>query len=213
MSDTKIKICGITRVEDALHALACGADAIGMVFYGPSPRAVTIDNAREIGRAAGPFVTTVALFVNPLETLVREVLATVKPHVLQFHGDESAAFCEQFGRPYLKAIRVQEDTDIAAATRDFSSAAGILFDAWSPALYGGTGKTFDWNRVKGFTAAPLVLAGGLNPDNVEEAVRKIHPYGVDVSGGVELAPGIKDPAKILSFVRAVKRAESQTLAN
>lgn len=213
MPDTRIKICGITRVEDALQASDCGADAVGMVFYAPSPRAVPMDSARAIARAAGPFVTTVALFVNPEASLVREVLARVRPHVLQFHGEESSVFCEQFGRPYLKAIRVREDTDIAEAARAFPNAEGILFDAWSPTLYGGTGKTFDWGKVKDFAAAPLVLAGGLTPENVEQAIRSVRPYGVDVSGGVERAPGIKDPDKILGFVRAVKRAGNQTPAN
>ena len=209
MNVIRTKICGITRIEDAVAAAEAGADAIGLVFYPPSPRFVESDVARKIVRAVGPFVTPVALFVNPQKSLVDSVLATVAPHVLQFHGDEPAAFCEQFHRPYLKAVRVRAETDIAAVVAEFPGASGFIFDAWSDDLYGGTGKTFNWNKLSGFGGAPAILAGGLNPGNVAKAIGITRPYGVDVSGGVESAPGIKDREKIFAFTAAAKRARSQ----
>jgi phosphoribosylanthranilate isomerase len=162
----RTKICGITNTDDALAAQDAGADAIGMVFYDPSPRVVSVAAAAEIVDAIGPFVTSVALLVNPAPDFVEEVLARVKPHLLQFHGDESAEFCERFGRPYLKAIRVREDTDIAAETAAFAGASGFIFDAWSDTLYGGTGKTFNWHKLAAHSGAPSILAGGLTPENV-----------------------------------------------
>ena len=200
----RVKICGIRHVDHGLAVARAGGDALGLVFYPPSPRAVDVATAARIARAVGPFLTTVALFVNPEKAFVEEVLATVKPHILQFHGDESASFCEQFDRNYLKAIRVRQDTDIDAATAAFAGAAGFIFDAWSEDLYGGTGQTFDWDKIRGFTRCPVILAGGLTPDNVAEAVAVTAPYGVDVSGGVERAPGEKDPAKVAAFIAAAR---------
>ncbi|MCK9503038.1 MAG: phosphoribosylanthranilate isomerase [Porticoccaceae bacterium] len=209
----RIKICGITSVADALLAVNGGADAIGLVFYPPSPRNVAIDTAVAIAAAAGPFVTTVALFVNPEPALVETVLTRVRPHVLQFHGDESPAFCEQFGRPYMKAIRVRGDTSVLDAAAPFRSAAGILFDAWSEDRYGGTGKTFEWDKIKGIDGFPVILAGGLTPENVAEAIALTTPYAVDASGGVEASPGVKDSAKISRFVAEVRAAGRQSSGN
>lgn len=203
MAKIRTKICGITNVLDAQAAAVAGADAVGMVFYAPSPRSVDIAIAKEIALAVGPFTTSVALFVNPEKQWVEQVLAEVRPQLLQFHGDEDAVFCEQFRRPYLKAIRVREATDLAAETAPFASASGFIFDAWSKNLYGGTGKTFNWQKLQGYRGLPLILAGGLNPDNVAAAIGATHPYGVDVSGGVEVSPGIKDSDKIREFIRAV----------
>lgn len=197
---TRVKICGIRRLEDGIAVAQAGADALGLVFYPPSPRFVELPVAAEIAVAVGPLITTVALFVNPEPAYVREVLATVNPHVLQFHGDETPAFCEQFHHPYLKAIRVRKDTDIDAATAPYGSAAAFLFDAWHDKLYGGTGETFDWHRIRGFDRAPVILAGGLTPENVAAAIALTTPYAVDVSGGVEFSPGVKDAELVRRFV-------------
>ena len=206
MPYTRVKICGITRPEDARAAADAGADAIGLVFYQGSARCVSVASAVPIAAAVGPLVTTVAMFVNPQAELVRDVLARVRPGLLQFHGDEDNTFCASFGHPFIKAIRVRPDTDLPRVLAAFDAASGFLFDAWSPDAYGGTGKTFDWDQLGGLGGFPLILAGGLNPDNVGEAVRRVRPYGVDVSGGVERAPGIKDPAKIARFVAAARAA-------
>lgn len=205
MSTVRIKVCGITRPEDARSAAGAGVDAIGMVFYAPSPRYLRVEDAPAIVGAAGPFVTSVALFVNPDPDHVSRVLEVAQPHLLQFHGDEDHAFCASFGHPYLKAIRIKPDTDIAAAIAQYPDASGFLFDTWNADAYGGTGKTFDWSRLQGVSGFPLILAGGLNPDNVAQAVERVSPYGVDVSGGVESAPGIKDPDKMARFVAAARR--------
>ncbi len=201
----KVKICGIARAEDGLLASRAGADAIGMVFYGPSPRCVDIPGAREIARAVGPFVTTVALFVNPDRSQVERVIEEVRPRLLQFHGDEPREFCASFGEPYIKAVRVREDTDIPAAVAAHPGAAGFLFDSWSADRYGGTGKAFDWQQVEGRHGFPLILAGGLDADNVADAVARLAPYAVDVSSGVELRPGVKDGDKVRRFIRAAKQ--------
>ena len=200
MARTRIKICGITSVTDALAAQAAGADAIGLVFYGPSPRAVDIERAREIACSVGPFVTVVGLFVDAEPAYVNTVLAQVPLHVLQFHGDETPAYCESFGRPYLKAIRMRPELDTRSAIADYPSATAILLDAYRPGIPGGTGETFDWQRVPRDAAKTIVLAGGLTPANVAEAIRSTHVYGVDVSGGVESAPGQKDAAKVKEFI-------------
>ncbi len=204
---TRVKLCGITSEEDAGLAAESGADAIGLVFYAGSPRAVDMATAEAIVRTAGPFVTCVALFVNPAIELVEEVLARVRPHLLQFHGDENGAFCRRFRHPYLKAIRVRQDTDIEAAVAGFHDASGFIFDAWSSRQYGGTGEHFDWGKVEGFAGAPLILAGGLTPDNVGIAVARLKPYGVDVSSGIESSPGRKEPELMRRFVGAAKATE------
>lgn len=204
-SPVRVKICGITSVADAAAAVSAGADAIGLVFYSKSPRAVAIAQAAAIARSVGPFVTVVGLFVDAEAAFVHSVLEQVPLHVLQFHGDESADYCQQFGRPYLKALRMKEDLDVSAAMAKFPSATGILLDAYRPGVPGGTGETFDWQRVPAHSSVPVVLAGGLNPDNVAEAVATTQVYGVDVSGGVEASPGKKDTDRMMAFVRHAKR--------
>lgn len=201
----RIKICGITRVEDALAAAAAGADAIGLVFYAPSPRAVSAEQARQIISALPPFVTSVGLFVNASAQEVRAVLAEVPLDVLQFHGDEPADFCKQFGRPYLKALRVRAGDDLNALAAQWPEASGILLDSYKAGVPGGTGEIFDWSLIPTERSWPLVLAGGLAADNVADAITRAAPWAVDVSGGVEQAKGIKDADKINSFVREVKR--------
>jgi phosphoribosylanthranilate isomerase len=198
----RVKICGITSVDDALIAVESGADAIGLVFYEPSSRFVSIDQASAIAKAVGPFVTVVALFVNETKDVIENILKRVPIHVIQFHGDESAEFCEQFSRPYLKALRMHKDIEVGKVISSFSSASGILLDAYSPGVPGGTGETFDWQRVPKDSSKPIILAGGLTPENVGRAVVETNIYGVDVSGGVERAPGIKDATKIKTFIRA-----------
>lgn len=205
---TKVKICGITSIEDAQAAVAAGADAIGLVFYPPSSRYVTPHLAEEIVAGVGPFVTTVGLFVNEDAAVVKKTLAIAGLHLLQFHGDESAQYCQQFERPYIKALRMSPDLDPLQAMADFPGACGYLFDAWQPDKFGGTGKTFDWQRIAGLASDNLILAGGLNPDNVESAVQTVRPYAVDVSGGVELAPGKKDHRALKAFISYAKRGKS-----
>jgi phosphoribosylanthranilate isomerase len=202
----RVKICGITSVADAQTAVKAGADAIGLVFYAPSPRAVSVAQARAIAASVGPFVTVVGLFVNAEESYVNEVLANVAVHLLQFHGDESREFCEQFQRPYMKAIRMHPELDVAPAIAEYPSAAAILLDAYRPGVPGGTGETFDWQRVPAPAARPIVLAGGLTPENIALAVQSTQVYGVDVSGGVESAPGKKDAQKVEQFIRNAKHA-------
>lgn len=212
MNNIRIKICGITSVADAQMAVKAGADAIGLVFYEPSPRAVSIDQAREIAASVGPFVTVVGLFVNAEESFVRDVLAQVSLHVLQFHGDESHEFCEQFQRPYMKAIRMRPELDIEQAINAFPSATAILLDAYRPGTPGGTGETFDWQRVPTRSTRPIVLAGGLTAENVALAIQSTQVnghdgvYGVDVSGGVESTPGKKDAQKIKQFIQNARQA-------
>ncbi len=198
---TRVKICGITSVEDALAATNAGADAIGLVFYEPSPRYVSIDQAAKIAKTVGPFVTTVALFVNADKKIIDSVLQQVPISLLQFHGDETAAFCEQFARPYIKALRMRDDIDVNKSISSYTGATGILLDAYAPGVPGGTGETFDWQRIPKNTAVPIVLAGGLTPKNIQTAVGQTAVYGVDVSGGVECAPGIKDAIKIQEFIQ------------
>ncbi|UTW45866.1 phosphoribosylanthranilate isomerase [bacterium SCSIO 12696] len=202
---TRVKVCGITSVQDALDAVACGADAIGLVFYPPSPRAVTVEQAKSIALSVGPFVTVVGLFVNASQAEVNKVLAAVPIQVLQFHGDENNDFCSQFSRPWYKAIRMAPDLDVTEQTQAFSGSHGLLFDAWQKDKYGGTGATFEWARIPQIDRA-VILAGGLNPDNVERAVKTVRPYAVDVSGGVERSPGKKCPQKMQQFIERAKSA-------
>ncbi len=205
---TRVKICGITRGQDARAAAASGAAAIGLVFYAQSPRAVTIEQARGIVMDLPPFVGTVGLFVNAEPAWVREVLAAARIDLLQFHGDESPEYCAAFGCPYLKALRVRPGLDLAREAQRFAAAAGLLLDAYDPERFGGTGRRLDWQGLPGELGRPLVLAGGLTPENVGEAIRAVRPYAVDVSGGVESAPGIKDPGRIEAFVQGVRDADS-----
>lgn len=204
MSAVRIKICGITRIEDALAAIAAGADAIGFVFYAKSPRAVTPAQAGAIIAALPPFVTTVGLFVDMPRDELKQVLSVVPLDLLQFHGDESPEDCAGHGRPYIKALRVKPGDDIAAAIAGYPDASGILLDTYVPGIPGGTGEAFDWSLVPHDAAKPLILAGGLTPENVDQAVRQVRPYAVDVSGGVEASKGIKDAAKVLAFIQRAR---------
>lgn len=204
MSAVRSKICGITRIEDALAAVEAGADAIGFVFYARSPRAVNAGQARAIIKALPPFVTTVGLFVNAGHEELKEILDSVPLDLLQFHGDESASECESWHRPYIKALRVKAGDDIAAACEAYPSASGILLDAYVEGIPGGTGEAFDWSLIPQGLSKPIILAGGLTPENVAEAVARVQPYAVDVSGGVEASKGIKDHAKIQAFIKAVQ---------
>lgn len=204
MSVVRSKICGITRVEDALAAVAAGADAIGLVFYAKSPRAVTVEQARQIVAALPPFVTSVGLFVDIERAELQQILAAVPLDLLQFHGDESLAQCEGYSRPYIKALRVKPGDDIAALMARYSSAAGILLDTYVEDVPGGTGLAFDWSLVPAQLPKPVILAGGLTPDNVAAAIARVQPYAVDVSGGVEASKGIKDANKVRAFIREVR---------
>ena len=204
MTAVRVKICGITRVEDALAAAAAGADAIGLVFYAKSPRAVDVEQARAILAALPPFVTSVGLFVDAERSELERILASVPLDLLQFHGDESVQQCEAFGRPYIKALRVKAGDDIAAQVARYPSAQGILLDAYVEGVPGGTGEAFDWSLIPQALSKPLILAGGLRPDNVAEAVSRVRPYAVDVSGGVEASKGVKDVEKVGAFIRAAR---------
>lgn len=206
MHRTRVKICGITRKIDLDTALKAGADAIGFVFYPPSPRVLHPENAAELARCVPPFVTRVGLFVNAEPREVLETLATVPLDLLQFHGEEDAGYCAQFGLPYLKAARVRPDStrgDLLEFARAYPTARGLLLDAWVEA-YGGVGQSFDWSLIPDGLPLPLVLSGGLHAANVAEAVSKVHPWAVDVSSGVEVAKGIKDADKIAAFIAAVR---------
>ena len=203
---TRIKICGITRPADAIAAAQAGADAVGLVFYPPSPRYLSLNRALEIRDALPPFVQTVALFVNADAAQVAQVIGTVRPALLQFHGEETPAFCESFGLPYVKACRVRQGVDLLEYLRPFSRASAWLLDS-HVAEYGGVGERFDWSLVPAQRDRPLVLSGGLAADNVAEAVRCTKPWGVDVSSGVEAGKGIKDATKIAAFIAEVRNAD------
>jgi phosphoribosylanthranilate isomerase len=211
---TRVKICGITRVEDALASAHSGADAIGLVFYQRSPRHVGIELAAQLTAALPPFVSVVGLFVNADAALVREVLARVPVDLLQFHGDESPEYCAQFGKPYLKAIRVRAGVDLLQCASDFRGARGLLLDAHVEGLPGGTGTAFDWALIPKRLPLPVILSGGLDAANVAAAIRQVRPYAVDVSsgvetGGVEASKGIKDAAKIAAFINEVNNIDLQ----
>lgn len=209
---TRIKICGITRPEDALAAAAAGADAIGLVFYPKSPRAVTIAQAQAICAVLPPFVSVVALFVDAEHFTVEDVLRELPIDLLQFHGSEDAADCAAFAIPYIKAIRMQDDVDLTEMAAEYRSGRGLLVDAFSASEAGGTGEVFDWGRVAPEVHAgldtPIILAGGLQPGNVAAAIRAVRPYAVDVSSGVEASKGIKDAGRINAFIRAVRDADN-----
>lgn len=211
---TRIKICGIRRPEDAAFAAELGVDAIGLVFYPPSPRHVEIGQAREIVQALPPFVTVVGLFVDPTAEQLAAVMAGVALDTLQFHGEETPADCAHLAgiRPYLKAVRMREGVSLADKARDYAGAAALLLDAYQPGVPGGTGAAFDWSRVPAQVGKPIVLAGGLTPDNVGAAIHQVRPYAVDVSGGVEsgsgLKKGTKDQGKMAAFVAAVRAADA-----
>ncbi len=203
---TRVKICGITRVEDALIAVDQGADAIGLVFYPPSPRYVTPALAAEIVSALPAFVTVVALFVDASRADIEAVLSQVDIDLIQFHGQETADECRQYGKSYMKAIRVKSDTNLVQYATEYSDAKALLLDTYAEGVPGGTGQVFDWALIPKNLSKPVVLAGGLDAENVEQAIRQVKPYAVDVSGGVEFKKGIKDAAKIAAFMRGVSNA-------
>ena len=200
----RVKICGITRLQDLHAACDAGADALGFVFYEKSPRHVTPDVAAALVRELPPFVQSVGLFVNAEPAFVEAVLQAVPLDLLQFHGDETPADCERFGRPYIKAVRVTTDTDLLKYAADFETARGLLLDAYVQGVPGGTGEHFDWSLIPANMPKPIVLSGGLQPDNVAEAVQQVRPWAVDVSSGVEASKGIKDPHKMTQFIAKAK---------
>ena len=200
---TRVKICGFTRVEDAVAAARLGVDAVGLVFYPLSPRYVGIEQASAIVRALPAFVTVVALFVDQTRSHVEEVLQRVAIDTLQFHGNESADFCRSFGRPYIKALAMRRDMDFTALEREYNDAAGLLLDTYRPDAKGGTGSRFDWNLMPSESTLPIILAGGLTPDNARQAIAQTRPYALDVSSGVETGKGIKDAAKMAAFLQEV----------
>jgi phosphoribosylanthranilate isomerase len=209
---TRVKICGFTRVEDALCAANLGVDAIGLVFYQNSPRHVSLEQAQAIVAMLPPFVTIVGLFVNAQQDDVSQLIDQLALDVLQFHGDEDQLFCSSFRLPYIKAVRVQQGSDIIQAAQIFNDAQGLLLDAWHPDVQGGTGLQFDWSIIAGDLtqelALPLILAGGLDADNIYTAIETTQPYAVDVSSGVESAKGIKDSLKMTDFLKEVYRFDS-----
>ena len=201
----RVKICGITSPEQALMVQQSGADALGLVIYEKSPRYVDIEQAANIRAVIGQSTLAIALLVNPSESLVKQVISEVKPDYIQFHGDETAEFCHQFNVPFIRAVRMRDGLDIEAEVAAYKAEGGFLFDAWNDDLYGGTGHSFDWSRLPDSADYKLILAGGLNPSNVAQAVSITNPYMVDVSGGVEASPGVKDPVKVKAFITQAKK--------
>lgn len=199
---TRVKICGITQRQDAEFAVEMGADALGLVFYGPSPRAVTVAQAQDIIVSLPPFVSIVALFVDAEPEFVRACLDALPISVLQFHGDESVEYCEQFNHPYMKALRMRDGIDLKVEASQYQSASAILLDSYQPGVPGGTGQVFDWSLIADINM-PIILAGGLDVKNVAQAIKQVQPYAVDVSGGVEQAKGIKDKNKVRNFMQEV----------
>ena len=210
MVRTRVKICGITREQDATAAVQLGADALGLVFYPKSPRHVTLVQARNVAIAVAPFVTVTGLFVNASEDHIRDVLANVPLGLLQFHGQETNDQCNCFGLPFIKSIAMQRETDLLSLMSGYPDAAGFLLDAWQPELHGGGGVAFDWQQVPEGIPVPIILAGGLTPGNVATAIGSVQPYAVDVSTGVEVDKGIKSREKIEAFMREVRNSEART---
>lgn len=204
---TRIKICGITRIEDGLAAASSGADAIGFVFYAKSPRCVAPAQARVIADRLPPFVTSVGLFVDATPAEVRDVMRVARLDCLQFHGDESPDYCASFSIPFMKAARVRPGQDLLQYTIDFRDAQALLLDAYVEGVPGGTGQRFDWRLIPQSLSLPIVLSGGLDADNVSDAVSQVRPWAVDVSSGVEVSKGIKDTKKIEQFIRGVRNAD------
>ncbi len=204
---TRVKICGFTRKQDAIEAVRLGVDAIGLVFYPNSPRAVGISEARDIIGSLPPFVSVVALFVDEQEQIIRDVLNSVNIDLIQFHGNECREECESFGIPYIKAIGMRDSLDVGTAARSYPSAAALLLDVWDPQKKGGTGHQFDWNHVPKQRDIPIILAGGLTVENAGLAIATVRPYAVDVSSGVETAKGIKDADKMALFLAEVNKFE------
>jgi phosphoribosylanthranilate isomerase len=200
---TRVKICGITRPQDAQIAAALGVDAIGLVFYDKSPRAVSIDEAQAILQVLPPFVTTVGLFVNAEPAFVRDIVAQVPLDVLQFHGEESPEYCSNFTRPYIKALRMRPGVDVSAYAQAHERAQALLLDTYVQGIKGGTGLVFDWQEVPSHLEKTMIIAGGLTPENVKQVITTLHPYAIDLSGGVESAKGIKDADKMAALMRGV----------
>ena len=205
---TRIKICGITRIEDALAAARLGTDAIGLVFWPQSARAVTPAKAREIVAALPPFVSSVGVYVDPEAEWVEQTASVAGLNLLQFHGDESPEFCSQFSLPYIKAVRVRAGVDLLQYATRYSSARGLLLDTYVEGTPGGTGDAFNWGLIPQRLPLPLILSGGLHPGNVTTAIKQVQPWAVDVSSGVEAAKGIKDAEKIAAFMQGVRNSES-----
>ncbi len=205
---SRIKICGLTRLDDAMHCANLGADSIGLVFHPPSPRIITINDAIRIRRALPPFVTVTALFLNEAQDWMEQVVKEVKPDCLQFHGDETVETCEYFALPYIKAIPMGSVDNAQSYAGQFETAQGFLLDSNVAGRMGGSGDTFNWSNIPSSFGSPLVLAGGLNPGNVAEAISQVKPWGVDVSSGVEASKGIKDKALINQFFNEVRRGDS-----
>ena len=208
MAHTRVKICGIRTAEDARAAALAGADAIGLLFWQQSVRAVDAEQARVVAAALPPFVSRVGVFVDPAPALVERVLASVRLDLLQFHGAETEEACLRYGLPYMKAVSMRDGLDLRAFADGYRGAQALLLDAYHPAMPGGSGETFDWERIPSGLAAPVVLAGGLHADNVAEAIRRVRPHAVDVSGGVEKSRGVKDAARMKQFVDEVRRVEA-----
>ncbi|HMU63134.1 MAG TPA: phosphoribosylanthranilate isomerase [Nitrosomonas sp.] len=204
---TRVKICGITRTEDALAAVSFGADAIGFVFWQQSARNILPQQARPITKTIPAFVTTVGVYVDPTVEWVHETATIANLGLLQFHGNESPEFCDQFALPYVKALRIKEDMDLLEYANRYQSAKGLLLDTYSANLPGGTGEVFDWTLIPANLPLPIILSGGLTPDNVVHAIAKVKPWAVDVSSGVEASKGIKDINKISAFMQRVKNCE------
>ena len=200
---TKVKICGFTNAENARDAAIAGVEAIGLVFYNKAPRNVDIQRAREIVSALPPFVNRVGLFVNANPSFIDEVLCEVPLDTLQFHGDEVVGDCTQYQMPFIKSLRVTPKTNVVQLADNFSEASALLLDSHNPNSYGGTGEVFDWMLARVNIDLPIILAGGLNSENVSDAISQVNPYAVDASSGVESAPGVKDIDKILAFIRSV----------
>ena len=206
MMRTRVKICGFTRVDDALEAARLGVDAIGLVFYPGSPRNVNIEQARQIAYALPAFVSVVALFVDADAEIIENVLTQVPVDCIQFHGDETPEECRRYAKPYIKAIRVRDDTDFDAVQLQYHDASGILLDAYHPSMPGGSGQSFNWQLIPSHSRLPIILAGGLSDENVGQAIEQVRPYAVDVSSGVEAGKGIKSAEKMAAFIKRTIRA-------
>lgn len=206
---TRVKICGITRPEDALAVARSGADAIGLVFYEKSPRNISIEQAQQICASLPAFVSVVSLFMNPERDLVEQVLASCPVDLIQFHGTESAEFCRSFTRPYIKALGMANGAQLEQAARKYHDARGLLLDSHATGDAGGTGEVFDWDNIPANYRESIILAGGLKPDNVATAIRQVRPYAVDLSSGVESAPGVKDEALIKQLMNEVNRIDCE----
>jgi len=204
---TRVKICGFTKVSDAVSAANLGVDAIGLVFYPPSPRYVSIEKAVDIVKALPAFVTVVALFVDETEAQIREVLNNVAIDCIQFHGDEAVEQCRLYNKPYMKAIRMKPELDVMALAKEYCDASALLLDAYHPGIKGGSGSKFDWDLIPNDCSLPVILAGGLQVDNAKQAVQSVKPYALDVSSGVESSKGIKDVAKMAAFIQAINEGD------